>query len=512
VGEDVVRLAVLGHLARVKWRLLVALAVVGALVGLGASALFSPGYESTSKVLLQEPRDEQAVLTEAELAVSQVVLDRAAADLGGGVSGLDLRDRVSAAVVGGNIVSLTGRGATPEQAQQLTQHATEEYVTFSTQVAADFATAADEVQNQHKTEVQQRIDDANAQIAKLQGAVTSNAPGTDGVAARAAIDQLRTTVTQGQQELDQIDGRIRDSQADGKVARASVNIIEPAVLPLSPSAPTLPQLVVAGAVLFALLGLLALLVARRRDARLRRPADIGAALGVAVVAAVDVPDPALVGTVEVAPTAHRSRADRLLREDVQRAALRAATTGARDPAAPYRRALSRLRGGSGRPVHLLALVPEDDAVARLATAGLVLAAAAEGIGATVTTEDEDFTKIMERAVEAGGPGADRVTVSDSPPPPAHPDRALFRVVAVPAGRPAVPEDDPTADAVVVLTAGTRIGWELFGLSTACTDAGRRLKGAVVVAAGGAGADLRAATPGDALPPAHLNGHGLVVSS
>jgi capsular polysaccharide biosynthesis protein len=514
MGEDVVRLAVLGHLARVKWRLLVALALVGALVGFGASLLFSPGYASSSKVLLQEPRDEQTVLTEAELAVSQVVLDKTAADLGSGVTGADLRDRVSATVVAGNIVQVTGLAGAPEQAQQLTQHATDEYVAFSSQVAADFSTAANEVQSQHKDEVQQRIDDANAQIAKLQASSDANAPGADGVAARAAIDQLRTTITESQQELDQIDGRISDSQADGKVARASINIIEPAVLPLGRAAPTPEEFVAGGAVLFALLGLLALLIVRRRDARLRRPDEIGAALGTSVVCTVDAPDPALVGPVEADLRGRRprGRVDRFLREDVQRAVLGATPAGGRDPAAPYRRALGRLRGGGARPVRLLVLVPDDDPAARRATAGLVLAAAAEGIGAAVITEDEPFTQLIGRVVEAAGPGADRVTVSDAPVPPTHPDRALFRVVVVSTGRPEVPEDHLTSDVIAVCTAGTRIGWELVALSEACTDADRRLKGVVVVAPSTAGAEIRVATPPADTPRAHLNGHGLVVSS
>jgi capsular polysaccharide biosynthesis protein len=514
VGEDVVRLAVLGHLARAKWRLLVAMAVVGALVGLGASLLLSPGYASTSKVLLQEPRDEQAVLTEAELAVSQVVLDKAAADLGTGVSGLDLRGRVSAAVVGGNIVGLTGLAATPEQAQQLTQHATEEYVAFSTQVATDFATAANEVQSQHKDEVQQRIDEANEQIARLQKSGGTNAPGTDGVQAQAALDQLRTTVTQSQQELDQINGRVRDSQADGKVARASVNIIEPAVLPLGQAQPTPWVLSAGGAVLFVLLGLLALLVARRKDARLRRPADVGAALGTSVVCTVEVPGPALVGPVAADRSRRRSRGlvDRLLREDAQSAAVRAAPAGGRDPAAPYRRALGRLRGGPAHPVRLMLVVPEDDSVARLATAGLVLAATADGAAAAVVTEDEAFTELMGRVVEVDAPGAARVTVSDSPAGPNRPDRALFRVVAVPADRPAMPDERLTTEVVVVLTAGTRTGWELVALSEACVDAGRRVKGVVVVAPSAGGVEVRAAVPPTDAPRAHLNGHGLVVSS
>ena len=54
--DDTVRLALVGQVLRRRWRLLVALAVLGAAVGAAASILFSPGYKTTSSVLLQGPR------------------------------------------------------------------------------------------------------------------------------------------------------------------------------------------------------------------------------------------------------------------------------------------------------------------------------------------------------------------------------------------------------------------------------------------------------------------------
>ncbi|MCA1673008.1 MAG: hypothetical protein LC799_12705 [Actinobacteria bacterium] len=117
-SDDVVRLSVIGQIVRSRWRLLAVLAAVGALLGVGASLLFSPGYESTSSVLLQGSQGEEDLLTEAQIATSSVVLDRTAAALGWDVTGEDLRGMVTAEVLDGNVIEVGGLAESPDRAQQ----------------------------------------------------------------------------------------------------------------------------------------------------------------------------------------------------------------------------------------------------------------------------------------------------------------------------------------------------------------------------------------------------------
>src|SRR3712207_7157150 len=61
--------------------------------------------------------------------------------------------------------------------------------------------------------VQARIDEANAQITRLQEG--ANAPGADGAQARAAIEQLRATIADAQRELeDRKSTRLNSSHAN----------------------------------------------------------------------------------------------------------------------------------------------------------------------------------------------------------------------------------------------------------------------------------------------------------
>src|SRR5436190_20779655 len=126
--DDTVRLALIGQVVRRRWRLLVVLVVLGAAVGAGASVFFSPGYQTTSNGLLQGPRQSDELLTQAEVAISSVVLDRAATALPWHPSGADLKKQVDASATNGNVVTITASAGTAEQAQQLADQVAQQYV------------------------------------------------------------------------------------------------------------------------------------------------------------------------------------------------------------------------------------------------------------------------------------------------------------------------------------------------------------------------------------------------
>ena len=276
-SDDVVRLSVIGQIVRRRWRLLAALAAAGALLGVGASLLFSPGYESASSVLLQGPRDEEELLTEAQIATSSVVLDRTAATLGWDVTSAGLRDSVSAEVLDGNVIEIRGSAESPDRAQQLTEKVTQEYLTFSTQLVSGAAAASDQVLQERRETLQQRIAETNGRIAELQGSAVPGTPtGTE-------LERLGTTLADATTELDRINGRGEEAEADEAFSRASIIVMEPAARPSSPAEPTLVQFIAGGALLFFLLGVFAHLVAARADRRLRSASEIAAALGSPVV-------------------------------------------------------------------------------------------------------------------------------------------------------------------------------------------------------------------------------------
>ncbi|MDQ3886194.1 MAG: polysaccharide biosynthesis protein, partial [Actinomycetota bacterium] len=230
-GDDVVRLSVIGQIVRRRRRLLAVLAVVGALLGVGASLLFSPGYESVSSVLVQGPRDEEELLTEAQIAMSSAVLDRTAAALGWDVTGAELRGSASAEVAEGNIIKIRGSAKSPERAQQLTDQVTQEYLRFSTQLVSGATAASDQVLQERRKTLQQRVAEVNRRIAELQGSAGLAAPTIEGAQARSELERLRTTLADAMAELDDINGREQEADAEAAFSRASIVIMEPATRP-----------------------------------------------------------------------------------------------------------------------------------------------------------------------------------------------------------------------------------------------------------------------------------------
>ncbi|MPZ64392.1 MAG: exopolysaccharide biosynthesis protein [Pseudonocardiaceae bacterium] len=439
MSDDVVRLSVIWQIVCRRWRLLAVVAAVGALLGGGASLLFSPGYQSASSVLLQCPLEDEELQTEAQIAMSSIVLDRTVAALGLDVTGDELRGSVSAEVVDGNVIQISGSAESADRAQQLTDRLTQEYVTFSSELVNRAAGASAQVVET----LQRRVADTDRRVAELQG---SAAPGTvENAQDSTELEGLRTTLADAITKLEEIGGGEQRAEAGAAFGRARILVLEPAALPSGPAAPTLVQFIAGGAVLLFLLGVLAHVVAARTDRRLWSTAEISAALGSPVVGSVDIPDGTDDPAAQRQPGSRswRARMWRLVRDDRPWDAPPVSGSDL-DRDVRCRRVLARLRGAPGAGLRLLVLVADDDATAHRAAAQL--------------------------AVAAGVDGSD-------PAPGNH--RTVLHVVDVSATRPTVPDCGHLSGALVVITAGTRTAWELVGIAEACADVGHHVVGAVV---------------------------------
>jgi capsular polysaccharide biosynthesis protein len=401
------------------------LTVVGALGGLGASLLLSPGYATSATVLLQGPRQADELLTEAEVATSSVVLDRAAAALGWSVTGIKLQDSVTAKVAGGNVIQITGAADTPEKAQRLTDQVAQQFVRFSSQLAGNTGDASAQVAQEQREALRQQVAQTNERITDL--AKTANQGQTvESVQARTQLEALRTALNQAMNTLD---------QADAATSRANMVVMGTAERPTGQAPPTRVQLAAAGALLLPLLGVIGYLFAARADRRLRGAAEIAAALGSTALGSVDVPGGGPADQPRVPGL--RGRLRRLLGTDTPwNLPVLQASGDDRSRHIRYRRVLARLRRDA-RAARLMVIVPNDDPVAFRAAGQLVTVAATEG----------------------------------GPP---------LLVAEVAADRPTVPDPARAAGVLVVLSAGSRTAWELVGIAEACTDAGQDVLGVVVV--------------------------------
>ncbi|HVW44188.1 MAG TPA: exopolysaccharide biosynthesis protein [Amycolatopsis sp.] len=422
MGDDTVRLSTIGQILRRRWRVLLALAVLGALVGAGVSVLFSPGYQTSANVLLQGTRDTSELATEAQVATSSVVLDRSAQALNWGVGADKLRDSVTALTSDGNIVQITATGSTPQRAKQLADQVAKDYVAYSAQLVGSALDATSQIKQEQTDSLRRQVQETSDRITDISRSATGLT--VESVEVRTDLEDLRTGLAQAMAKLDEL---------DGTGSQAKVVVMGSAELPSSPAPPTMIDFVGGGAIVFFLVGVLGHLIRARTDRRLRDESQIAAALGAPVLGEVDVPAESV---TEDEPEGKARWWATLLRLDRPwnvTEPVPSADEQARD--IRYRRVLSRLGDGSGVFKRVIVLAADDDPTARAAVAQLLMAA-------------------------AGGP-------------------TELRVVVTTPERPVVPDDDGASGVLVVMSTGTRTGWDLVGLATACADAHHQVIGSVV---------------------------------
>lgn len=298
MSDDTVRLSMIGQVLRGRWRTLVVLAVLGALIGAGASLILSPGYRTTSSVLIQGPREADELLTQASIATSSVVLDRTAAVLGRG-SGHDLRDKVTTSVAQGNVITIEATGDTAEQTQQLADQVAQEFVKYSTQILTGSGDAAVQLAQERRETLRQQVAQTNQRISELSAKVSDGTTTVETVQLRTELQSLRSSIEQAMSNL---------NAADTASGLGNMVVMGSAERPASPAAPTLPQLALGGAVLFFVLGLLGHLFTARTDRRLRDEDEIAAAVGGPVLTTIDVVD-------EAPADAGKTLRAKLLRDD-----------------------------------------------------------------------------------------------------------------------------------------------------------------------------------------------------
>ncbi|WP_410639728.1 exopolysaccharide biosynthesis protein [Amycolatopsis sp. lyj-346] len=418
--EDTVRLALIGQVLRRRWRLLAAIAVLGALVGAGASILFSPGYKTTSSVLLQGPRQADELLTQAEIATASVVLDRAAAMLPWHPTGADLKKQVGATVAQGNVVTITASADTAEHAQQLADQVAQQFVKYSGQLASNSADASVQLAQEQRESLRQQVKLTTEKISDLAKNVGGDLT-VESVQVRTQLEGLKSSLEQAINDL---------NEADLATGVGNTVVLGPSQRPTSPAAPTMTQFVAGGAVLFFLAGVFGHLFTARTDHRLRGEPQIASALGAPILAGVDVATPQ---GDRVPADGFLGRVRHLLGSDRPWVLPPVATSADevnRD--IRYRRVLARLATG---PADVLLLVAEDDETGRLAA-----------------------WQLAELA--------DRLSVP-------------LRIFEFSPDRPTVPDATAGSGVLVVLGAGTRTAWQLVRLAEACADGRQEIVGAVL---------------------------------
>lgn len=282
---------------RSRW-LVLAITVLAAAAGFGASLLQPTLYQAEAQMLLDDPRtsgvladavqvgadSNRYVRNEAQRANSAAVADRASERLGGRLSPRQVREQAEAQpAVDRDLLSIRAIDTDAARAVELANAVAEAYQGLVVEEVRANASRSLEELEATKAELTARIDGLEERLRRQPEDAATAAE------REAAVGQLIT-----------IDARGRQIAVDASLYGSGVDLFEPAPLPLDPAQPR----PVRNAALAGVLGLAgASVLARRRAMRSRRAdqrQDAARVLGVPLLG--EVPDFAAAGVIGPDPT------------------------------------------------------------------------------------------------------------------------------------------------------------------------------------------------------------------
>lgn len=279
---------------RRQWRLLVVSACVGWLLGLIAAFIFPPQYSSTSLVLIGSATDTGSatdrsraadVATQAEIVLSEPVLDSVIKDKGLDLTVRDLRDKVSVSTPTSSLIEIEASASSDADAELVATAIAESYLDFITRAGAPLSADARTRLEQEAEALRGQSRQLDQEIAKARARQAALKPAS--AQSQHEAELIATLTAQRADVAVQISQIEQDLTVAGTAAPATVS----AHIVQDGSAATRTDPLVhgllyslAGMVLGLLAGVLLALRRDRRDPTIRSVAALTGALGLPVLA------------------------------------------------------------------------------------------------------------------------------------------------------------------------------------------------------------------------------------
>jgi capsular polysaccharide biosynthesis protein len=171
-GEQAVDLQLLRYGLRRQWRLIAAVAVGGASLGLAAAVLTPPLYSSTSVVLIAAPSSGQGVVldpdTYAEIVRSNPVAERAIEAEGAALTAADLQATISASNPTDSVLEVKVAQRDPDDAAALSTAVAEAFIAFVEQITSPATEQSNASIEAQLSELRGQADQVDREIALLR--------------------------------------------------------------------------------------------------------------------------------------------------------------------------------------------------------------------------------------------------------------------------------------------------------------------------------------------------------
>lgn len=282
----------IGATLRRRSRVLITAALVGLALGIAYVLLLPPPLTSTALVLLPTPALAEStnsdVDTQVQIALSATVLERAGQAVVPALSPRSVKDMVAISAPTNQLIKIEATSAKAVEAQTLSQAVADSYVGYVSNTAREVTSAA-------LADLKVRRDQLQAQIRQLQNEIAAttkrqrelNPNSAEGIKEAQLSAELRTQQADLSVQVDKVEDKIATGGPVASSATGGTSVIQKATEATGHS--TLVRLLfwgALGALVCTILAAAVLLVAARRDPRVRLRDEIADAVGSPVLAAV----------------------------------------------------------------------------------------------------------------------------------------------------------------------------------------------------------------------------------
>lgn len=271
------------HVLRRQWRLIVAVAIVGLLGGVGFMALAPRQYTTTSTVNLTVISTEpfaarsapSSLLDDQEeraIAKSHVVAERAAESMGGDTTASEIRESSEVSTSSGAaVVTVAFTAGSPQQATSGADAVASAYLSYRRD-------RADERIGMLVDGLTVKIDDIEEQIAEIDDQLSALEPGAPSAARHT---------TERSQMLTELDGLLAERNGLQGVDTTAGYVLSSAADNAMATAPSRRIVLLTGLAAGVVLGVVAAFLRNPGDRRLRTAHEVARALGAPILARLD---------------------------------------------------------------------------------------------------------------------------------------------------------------------------------------------------------------------------------
>ncbi|MEX1007269.1 MAG: hypothetical protein WD271_05430 [Acidimicrobiia bacterium] len=273
-----------------RWRVVVALTALGAVVGL-VYAPSRPSWQTARSLVLLPPTASASSGRPARDVDTQVLIASSAPVLAGAARAintpLNFKAQVDVSALTTDILAIRARAHSSKDAIALANAVAHSYVDYSTGALSDDARAAVGALQDKAAQLRAKSDDLEAQIADHTARLAPVQPGTpDAVSESAVLARLQARLTDTAQQVDGVNARIGDTELGSALANNGTRVLERATAASGPSALRVIQPTFLAVLFGFLLGVVVALWINSHDRRLRSRDDIAHAVGAPVVASL----------------------------------------------------------------------------------------------------------------------------------------------------------------------------------------------------------------------------------